>query len=160
MQGQNPCDNWLGLNNYDSDESVSKNSWLQEHQKLMQAVNQCAMKRIKKSAEQSALRTGGKELSIPEGNLVLLQDHPDGHNKIQDHFKDHKFVVGKQLCEPNVYRITPVNGFGQEWVVNHRQLQDLQNAHDNNHNTSGREVGNVPSLNPKVRLKDKTLHTH
>ena len=23
------CDNWLGLNNYDSDESVSKSSWLQ-----------------------------------------------------------------------------------------------------------------------------------
>ena len=60
------------LNNYDSDESVSKSFWLQEHYKLMQATNQCALKSKKKSAEQSALRTGGKELPIPEGNLVLL----------------------------------------------------------------------------------------
>ena len=91
------------MNNYNSDESVSKSSWLQEHQKLMQAANQHALKSIKKSAEQSALRTEGKELSIPEGNLVLLCDHPEGHNKIQDHFKDQEFVVVKQLHEPNVY---------------------------------------------------------
>ena len=77
---------------------MSKSFWLQEHQKLLQATNQCALKSIKKSAEKSALRTGGKELSIPEGNLVLLQDHPDGHNKIQDYFKDHEFVVVKELC--------------------------------------------------------------
>ena len=100
---QMPCDNWLALNNYDSDESVSKSSWLQEHHKLMQAANQHALRSIKKSAEQSALRTGGKELSIPEGGLVSLLDHPEGHNKIQDHFKDQEFVVVKQLCEPNVY---------------------------------------------------------
>ena len=95
-KAQTPCDNWLGLNSYNSDESVSKSSWLQEHQKLMQAANQHVLKSIKKSAEQSALRTGGKELSIPKGNLVLLQDHSEGHNKIQDHFKDQEFVVMKQ----------------------------------------------------------------
>ena len=67
-KAQTPCDNWLGMNTYDLDESVSKNSWLQEHQKLMQATNQHALKNIKKSA----LRAGGKELSIPEGDLVLL----------------------------------------------------------------------------------------
>ena len=113
-KAQTPCDNWLGLNNYESDESVSKSSWLQEHQKLMKAANQCALKSIEKSAEQSALRTGGKELSIPEGNLVLLQDHPEGHNKIQDHFKDQEFVVVKQLHEHNVYQIKPVNGVSPE----------------------------------------------
>ena len=118
-KAQTPCDNWLCLNNYDSDESVSKSSWLQEHQKLIKAANQHALKNIKKSAKQSALRTGGIELSIPEGNLVLLQDHPEGCNKIQDHFKDQEFVVVKQLHEPN-----------------------------------------VPSLNPKVKLKDETPNTY
>ena len=54
------------------------------------------------SAEESALRTGGKELSIPEGNLVLLGDHPKGHNKIQDHFNDHQIVAMEQLHKPNV----------------------------------------------------------
>ena len=43
---------------------------------------------IQKSAEQSAHRTGEKELSIPEGNLVLLWDHPKDQNKIQDWFID------------------------------------------------------------------------
>ena len=35
-KAQTPCDNWLGLDNYNSDESVSKSSWVQEHHKLMQ----------------------------------------------------------------------------------------------------------------------------
>ena len=54
----------------------------------MQAAIWCALKSIKKNVEQSALRTGAKELFILEGNLVLLLDHPKGCNKIQDHFKD------------------------------------------------------------------------
>ena len=99
----------------------------------MQAINQGALKSIKKSAKQSALRTGGKELSIWEGNLVLLWDHLEGCNKIQDHFKDHEFVVVKQLHKPN--------------------------AHDNSDNTSDKEVSNIPSFNPKVKLKE-THHTH
>ena len=126
----------------------------------MQATNQHALKSIKKSAEQGALRTGGKELSIPEGNLVLLWDHPESHNKIQDHFKDQEFVMVKQLHEPNVYWIKPVNGVSPEWVANCRQLQALQKAHDNNDNTNNEEVGNVPSFSPKVRLRDETPHTH
>ena len=159
-KAQTPCDNWLGLNNYDSDESVSKSSWLQEHQKLMQAANQSALKSTKKSPEKSSLRRGGKELSILEGNLVLLCDYPEGCNKIHDCFKDQEFVVVKQLYEPNVYWIKPVNGVSQEWVVNCGQLQDLQKAHDNNDNTSNKEAGNVPSFDPKVKLKDETPHTH
>ena len=89
----------------------------------MQAANQHALKNIKKSAEQTcALRTGGKGVSIPEGNLVLLPDHPEGCNKIQDCFKEQEYVVVKQLCEPNVSQIRPVSGVGPEWVVNHRQI--------------------------------------
>ena len=72
-KAQTPYDDWLGLNNYDLNESVSKSSWIQEHHKLRQAANQCALKNIPKSAEQIALRTGGKEMSIPEGNLVLCK---------------------------------------------------------------------------------------
>ena len=81
-----------------------------------------------KSAEQSALRAGGKELSIPEGNLVLVEDHSKGHNKIQDCFKDQEFVVVEQLLEPNVYQIKPVNGVSLEEIVNYRQLQDHKKA--------------------------------
>ena len=50
-----PCDNWQGLNNYDSSESVSEMYWIQEHHELMLAANQHAFKSIQKSAEQSTL---------------------------------------------------------------------------------------------------------
>ena len=109
-KAQTSCHNWLSLNNYDTNESVPKSYWVQEHHTLAQTANQHALKNIQKSAEKSALRTGGKELSIPEGNLVLLWDHPKGCNKIQDHLRDQEFVVVEQLCEPNVYQNKSVNG--------------------------------------------------
>ena len=54
-----------------------------------------------------------------------------------------KSVVVKQLHEPNLYQIRPVNSVGPEWVVNCRQLQDLQKAHGNSDNTSGEEMGSI-----------------
>ena len=71
-KAKTPFVNWLGLNSYDSMESASKSSWVQECQTLMQAANHLTLKNIPKSPEQSALRTGGKELSIAESYLVLL----------------------------------------------------------------------------------------
>ena len=58
-----------------------------------------------------------------------------------------------------MYQIKPVNGVGLECVVNCRQLQDLQKAHVVNDNTGDKEVGNIPSFNPKVKLKE-TSNTH
>ena len=66
---QTPCDNWLDLNNYDSDGSVSKTSWLQEHHRL---------------------------------NL----DHKSACIEEQGRKGGKRTVVVKQLCKPNVYRIT------------------------------------------------------
>ena len=121
--------------------------------KLMQAANQHALKNIQRSAEQSLLRTRGKEFSIPEGNLVLLWDHPKGHNKIQDHSKYQEFVVVEQHHNPYVYQIKPINDVGPEQTVKCRQLQDLQKAHNESDTTSDEEMGDIPSLNPKARLK-------
>ena len=59
------------------------------------------------------------------GNLVLLQDHPEGHNKIKDKYKSENFVVVGKHPEPNVYCIKPVNGNGPEQMVNRCQLHDL-----------------------------------
>ena len=52
-KAQTPCDNWLGLNNYDSNKSVSKSSWVQGHHKLIQAANQHTLENIQKSVQQS-----------------------------------------------------------------------------------------------------------
>ena len=91
--------------------------------------------------------------------MVLLWNHPKGHNKIQDQFKDQVFVVVEEPHEPNVYQIKPVSCVSPEWVVNCRQLQDLQKAHNDSDNTSDEKMGNIPSFNAKVRLKEAP-HTH
>ena len=64
--------------------------------------------------QKSAARLNQKSLNIPEGNLVLLSDHPEGRNKIQDKYKSEKFAVVGKRPEPQVYHIKPVNGNGPE----------------------------------------------
>ena len=49
------------------------------------------------------MRAHGKTLHIPIGNLVLLRDHPEGHNKIQDNYKSELFIVIVHHKDPNVY---------------------------------------------------------
>ena len=61
--------------------------------------------------QKSAKSLNQKLLEIPEGNLGLLCDHPEGCNKIQDKYKSEFVVVGKHP-ELNVYWIKPVNGNG------------------------------------------------
>ena len=75
-------------------------------------------KSILQSAEKSAQRKGGKYLDIPKGNPVLFQDHPEGCNKTQDHYKDQTFIVFDPHPDPNVYNIKPVDGKGLVWSVN------------------------------------------
>ena len=64
--------------------------------------------------QKSTARLNQKLLEILEGNLVLLHDQPEGHNKIQDKYKNEKFVVVDKHAEPNVYCIKPVNGNNPE----------------------------------------------
>ena len=104
------CDSWLRLENYNDNFSQSKCTWVNQQHKLILAVNRQALKRMKKSAEKSVSRAGGKALSIPIGNLVLLHDHPKGRNKIQDNYKNELFVMESQHQDLNVYTIKPLNG--------------------------------------------------
>ena len=67
---------------------------------------------IWQSTQKSAARLNQKLQEFPEGNLVLLCNHQEGHNKIQDKYKSEKFVVVAKHPEPNVYHIKPVNGNG------------------------------------------------
>ena len=89
-----------------------KNSWVQEQYELVQAANKRALKSIQQSTQKSAQRQRCKSLDIPEGNLVLLHDHPEGRNKIQDKYKEIEFVVVHRHAEPNVYDIKPFDGKG------------------------------------------------
>ena len=88
----------------------SKCAWVNQQHKLTLAANRWALKRIKHTAEKSVSQTGGKALYIPLGNLVLLHDYLEGHNKIQDNYKSKLFVVELKPKDPNVYTIKPLNG--------------------------------------------------
>ena len=112
------CNSWLGQANYNDNFLQSKCTWVNQQHELTLAANRWALKRMKKSAEKSVFRAGGKALSIPIGNLVLLRDHPEGWNKIQDNYKNELFVMVSQHQDPNVYTIKPLNGKGPMHKVN------------------------------------------
>ena len=94
-KAQMPCDTWLGLHQYDDEVSKSKCTWVKDHEELVKAANKRALKLIVKHAGDRVEQAGGKDLHIPEGNAVLLQDHPEGRNKIQDGYKSEMFKVVK-----------------------------------------------------------------
>ena len=120
-----PCDNWLGLSNYNDSQSLSKVAWVNQQQELITAANKRALKHIKMSAKASAERVGGSNFHIPIGHLVLLRDHPEGRKKIQDNFKSDVFIVHDHHPDPNVYYIKPLSGDNVR-VANRRQLYDLR----------------------------------
>ena len=99
------CDAWLGLANYNDGHSGRKSSYINKQYEFITSANQHAPKYIKQMAKQSVARAGGKSLQIPVGNLVLLRDHPEGQNTIQDNYKSELFVHR----DPNVYSIKPVS---------------------------------------------------
>ena len=78
--------------------------------------------------EKSVSWAGGKTLKIPIGNLVLLCNHPEGWNKIQDHYKSELCVDESKHQDPNVYNIKPLSGKGAVCMVNWQQLFDLQKS--------------------------------
>ena len=104
------CNVWLRLVDYDENYSQSKCEWVNQQSELIFASNRHALKRIKHGVEKSVFRSGDKDLEIPIGNLVLLLDHLEGWNKIQDHYKSNLFVVKSNHCDPNVYKIKPLCG--------------------------------------------------
>ena len=73
---------------------------------------------MKLSAEKSVPQAEGKALDIPLSNLVLLHDHPEGHNKIQENYKSELFFMESKHQDPNVYTIKPLNGKGPMHMVN------------------------------------------
>ena len=85
---------------------------------MLISANRQALKHIKQSAKKSQIRTGGKTLQIPVGNLVLLRDHPEGHNEIQDNYKSELFVIVDHHKDPNVYIIQSLDEKGPKKTVN------------------------------------------
>ena len=104
-----PCDDGLGLAHYKSDSFKSKTVWLNQQLSAMMHANKQVLKLINKSTQCNKHFTGGKELVIPIGNHVLLWDHPEGRNKIQNRYKSDIYVMVSHHNEPNVYYIQLLN---------------------------------------------------
>ena len=123
-----PCDNWLGLAQYKSPGFKSKTIWLNQQLAAMMHANKQALKFIQKSNKHNQSHTSGKELVIPKGNHVLLRDHPEGRNKIQNRFKPDVFVVVDHHKEPNIYYIRHLDADKdvKPKVVHRCQLFDLK----------------------------------
>ena len=112
------CDAWLRLADYDDKFLQSKCEWVNQQHELILAANRQALKRIRQSVEKSVSWAEGKDFEISIGNLVLLCDHPEGRNKIQDHYKSELYVIESKYWDPNVYKIKPLCGKGPMCMVN------------------------------------------
>ena len=88
-------------------------------------ANKRAMKNIKAAAAKNKRPAGGSDIDIPPGNLVLLRDHPEGRNKIQDHYKLDLFKVVKKGERLNNFWIKPLGSSGHPKEVNRWQLFDI-----------------------------------
>ena len=120
-----PCDNWLGIQQYNDDKSFSKVVWVDKQVERIVAANKRTLKSIEARAKVNEKMTGGKDLHIPIGNLVLLREHPEGRNKIQDDYKADLYEVTGQHQDPNAYYVKPLEGKGPIKQVNRHQMFDL-----------------------------------
>ena len=147
-----PCDNWLGLDNYKPDSFKSKTVWLNQQLNTMLHANKQALKLINKSTKHNKDCTDRKELTIPVGNHVLLHDHLEGCNKIQNRYKSDIYVIVGHHEEPNIYYIQFLNldKKGLPKVVNRCQLFDLNHSSPpSSINSFNGDCATVPSfLNP------------
>ena len=127
----------------------SKSAWLSQQLDALVAANKQALKSIHKTTQHSKACTGRKSLTIPVGNYVLLWNHPDGQNKIQDRYKPDIYVMVVHHQEPNVYYIQLLNSDhkGHPRVVNRHQLYDLnQSCPLSESSTFGSEDCDVPVI--------------
>ena len=88
-------------------------------------ANKRAQKNIKATNAKKCKAVGGKDLVIPVGNLVLLHDHPEGCNKIQDSNKDQIYIVIGHHDHRNAYFVKPLGSKCQPKQVNRREMFDL-----------------------------------
>ena len=113
-----PCDNWLGLRAYNDDKLITRIDWVDQQLEQLLHANKRAQKNIKATNAKNHKAVGGKDLVIPIGNLVLLRDHPEGRNKIQDNNKDQIYIVTGHHDHRNAYFVKPLESKCQPKQVN------------------------------------------
>ena len=164
-----PCDNWLGLRAYNDDKSITRIDWVDQQLEQLLHANKRAQKNIKATNAKNRKAAGGKDLIIPVGNLVLLRDHPEGRNKIQDNNKDQIYIVAGHHDNQNAYFVKPLGSKCQPKQVNRREMfdlgitedQELERQKQENEKEEEDETSDLPLYNPAVsRKKDFIEHPY
>ena len=156
-----PCDNWLGLRAYNDDKSITRIDWVDQQLEQLLHANKRAQKNIKATNAKNRKAAGGKDLVIPVGNLVLLRDHPEGRNKIQDNNKDQIYIVTGHHDNRNAYFVKPLGSKCQPKQVNRREMfdlgitedQELERQKQEKENEEEDETSELPLYNPAVSRK-------
>ena len=126
-------------------------------------------KGISRLLTQKTVRSwGGKDLIIPIGNLVLLCDHPEGCNKIQDNNKDQIYVITGHHNHCNAYFIKPLGSKCQPKQVNQRDMfnlgitedQEIERQKQEEENEEEDKNKEMPLYNPAVSRKRILLNAH
>ena len=120
-----PCDNWLGLREYNNNKSVTRIDWIDQQLEQLIDANKHAQKNIKASNSKNWKVVGGKDMLVPVGNLVLLHDNLEGCNKIQNNGKDQIYIVTGHHKHKNVYFVKPLGSKIQPKQVNRCEMFDL-----------------------------------
>ena len=156
-----PCDNWLGLRAYNDDKSITCIDWVDQQLEQLLHANKHAQKNIKATNAKNRKAAGGKDLVIPIGNLVLLRDHPEGRNKIQDNNKDQIYIVTGHQDNRNAYFVKPLGSTCQPKQVNRWEMfdlgitedQELERQKQEKENEEEDETSELPLYNPAVSRK-------
>ena len=132
-------------------------------------ANKHAQKNIKATNAKNRKAVGGKDLVIPIGNLVLLHDHPEGRNQIQDNNKDQIYIVTGHHDHQNAYFVKPLGSKCQPKQVNRQEMfdlgitedQELERQKQEEENEEEDENRKLPLYNPAVsRKKDFIKHPY
>ena len=91
-------------------------------------------------------------LIIPVRNLVLLRDHPEGRNKIQDNNKDRIYIITGHHDNCNAYFVKPLGSKCQPKQVNQHEMFDLGN--------NGESRIRVPKTGKWKKKKTKLANCH
>ena len=156
-----PCDNWLGLHAYNDDKSITHIDWVDQQLEQLLHANKRAQKNIKATNAKNCKAAGGKDLIIPVGNLVLLCDHPEGRNKIQDNNKDQIYIVTGHHDNRNAYFVKPLGSKCQPKQVNRCEMfdpgitenQEFERQKQENEKEEEDETSELPLYSPVVSRK-------
>ena len=97
---------------------ITRIDWVHQQLEQLLHANKHAQKNIKATNAKNRKAAGGKDLVLPVRNLVLLCDHPEGRNKIQDNNKDQIYIVTGHHDNCNAYFVKPLGSKCQPKQVN------------------------------------------